>query len=54
MAMIPMKTIIAEKAMLLIVLGSQVFEALLFDGMFGRVAGSFRNTILPDEWRVRL
>lgn len=47
-----MTTIIAEKTMLLIVLGSHVFEALLFEGMFGIVVGSFGNSILLDEWRI--
>ena len=54
MAMIPMKTITAEKAMLLIVAGSQVFEVLLVEGMFGKFAGSLGSPMLPDQEMARL
>lgn len=46
-AMMPMKTMIAEKIMLLMVPGSHGFEALLSCGMFGVVAGSLGGAIMP-------
>ena len=53
MAMMPMKTIIVENMMLLIVLGSQVVEESLFEGGFGIVAGSSGNAMLPNEHRIK-
>ena len=47
--MIPMKTMIDEKMILLIVLGSHAFEVLVFEGRFGIFAGSFEIAMLSDE-----
>jgi hypothetical protein len=46
--MTPMKTIIAEKMMLLIVSRSHGFEELLSCGMFGVVARSLASAIVVD------
>jgi hypothetical protein len=51
MATMPMKTMIAEKITLLMVIGSHVSEELLPWGKFGVVAGSFGSAMVFDDER---
>jgi hypothetical protein len=46
MAMIPMKTMIAEKMTLLIVVGSHVLDVMFGWGRLGTVAGSYEDTMM--------
>jgi hypothetical protein len=48
-AVTPMKAMIAEKMILLIVPGSHRFEELLSCGMFGVIAGLLGGAIVPDD-----